>query len=161
MRGRPRRTALSLSREEREELKEISLSPASERRAVQRATTPLMSDEGMSGVAIGEELSISRPAILNTLKKYRNFGLHAALRDLARSGRPKRRGEGERAWILSLACHAPQDYEDGPKARSWSMEALANYARGHCAAEGYPNLSSISSSEVWRTINKKRIESEK
>ena len=85
--ARPRKFGGRLSDSEWECLQSLIKKPSEQARRIQRARIMLMADEGKSNGQIAEQLHVSIPTIVKTLKKWSSFGIEGALDDLQRSGR--------------------------------------------------------------------------
>ena len=155
--ARPKKFVGTLSEADSEKLERIANSRTEELRRVQRAKIVLMSARGEKNSEIAESLGISVPTICKVVKKWTLFGVDAALEDLKRSGKPPSIDIAARTWVTQLACHLPQDYEEGPKSQLWTISSLAEYIRQHCEAEGHQALKGIQESTVWSILNKSDI----
>ncbi len=152
-----KRVEIAITDEEIQNLQEISKSRTASRSKVERAKIILLVLEGKTNDEIEEKVQLTRPTINNTIKKWRVFGVEAALNDLARPGRPKVISSEAKAWIVHLACQMPQEITDGPPLQLWSIDALTKYVRARCEKEGYPSLLQVSKSKVWRILNDNSI----
>ena len=155
--ARPRKFGGRLSDSERECLQSLIKKPSEQARRIQRARIMLMADEGRSNGQIAEQLHVSIPTIVKTLKKWSSFGIEGALDDLQRSGRRSAIGADAKAWIISLACSRPSDVTDGPAARIWSIAALRKYVQGHCIENSFPELAKASASTIWEILQDNEI----
>ena len=60
-----------------------------------------------------------------------------------------------KAWVLSLACQKPKDFDYA--AETWTMASLAQHIRTHCHQVGYPSLSKISRGTVSKLLSKAEV----
>lgn len=157
MAGRPRAFTINLSLEDRNLLEEITRSRSESITRIQRAKTLLMSVDGNSNKDIAKKLGLSTPTVCKTLKKCSLFGVEAALDDLLRSGRPTVIDLPAKSWVVSLACHLPQEYADAPKSQLWSIAGLTQYIRTHCEKEGHLSLKNVGTTTVWTILNDREI----
>ena len=51
----------------------------------------------------------------------------------------------------------PQDVQDGPPLKLWSIDALTQYIKAHCEKEGHPTLLQVSKSKIWTILNDNSI----
>jgi len=134
---------------DRDVLEKMAKSQTAEYRKVQRAKILLMSADGMSKVAISSALGIHRNTVATFITKYIAGGLEYAINDSARTGKPNRITDDEKAWITNFACTKPKEL--GYAAELWTYRALRNHIQKNCINAGYPNLENISHNTV-RTI---------
>jgi len=91
-------------------------------RQFKRATALLELDRGKTKAAVATTLSVSRSAVNNWAKRYKQEGL-ALLNDRPRSGRPVEFDGTQRAKVTALACSDPPVGH-----RSWTLRLLADKA---------------------------------
>ena len=152
-----KRKEIAITDEEKQNLQEISKSRTAPRSSVERAKIILLVLEGKTNDEIAEKVQLTKAAINNTIKKWRVFGVEAALNDLARPGRPKVISNEAKAWVVHLACQMPREIPDGPPLQLWSIDALTKHVRAHCEKEGHPSLLQVSKSKVWTILNDNSI----
>lgn len=140
---------LTIKDGDRDILEKMAKSQTAEYRKVQRAKILLMSADGMSNVAISSALGVHRNTVATFITKYIAGGLEYAINDSARTGKPNRITDDEKAWITNFACTKPKEL--GYAAELWTYRALRNHVRKNCANAGYPELENISHNTV-RTI---------
>jgi transposase len=88
-----------------------------------RARTLLLLDRGRTPDAVAAALQIGVATVFNIKRRYFSEGLHAALYDKVRSGKPARIDGGARAKITALAC------SEAPKGHArWTLRLLAGKA---------------------------------
>lgn len=149
--GRPRKKSLQFSTEDRNELQRIASSRTEPAARVSRARALLAYEdgEGTNG-EIASETGMSTVALANLVNKCISFGPMVALNDLPRSGRKNVITDEDKAYVKHIACYKPKDF--GYPEELWSAEKLANHIREHCADDGYPSLSRINKSMVWKIL---------
>ncbi len=140
---------LTIKDGDRDVLEKMAKSQTAEYRKVQRAKILLMSADGMSNVAISSALGVHRNTVATFITKYIAGGLEYAINDSARTGKPNRITDDEKAWITNFACTKPKEL--GYAAELWTYRALRNHIQKNCANAGYPELENISHNTV-RTI---------
>ena len=99
---------LELSERERTYLKTLLKKGQIGAKQFKRATALLELDRGKTITAITETLDVSRSAVSNWAKRYRQEGLQM-LHDKPRSGRPVEIDGDQRAKITALACSDPPE----------------------------------------------------
>ncbi len=103
-----RRTVLSLTDQERDELRTLVRTGAHAARTIIRAQILLLSATGEHTVAsICAVLDVCPATVYNVRSRYQAGGLAAALTDKPRSGFPRRVTQREEAQITSIACSTP------------------------------------------------------
>jgi len=148
---RKRTRQVVLANEQREELRRIGKSRTDEARRVQRAKLLLMAADGASDAEIAEAVSLNKNSVRNSIAKFLELGLGAALGDLARPGRPATIGDDAKAWVKSIACTKPKEL--GHAQEMWTARSLADHIKGHCGEAGYPALAKVSASKVWSILD--------
>ena len=154
-----KRLALELTEDEIKQLETISKSRTQPERAVERSKVLLKFHEGKSISQIARDLGTNRPKVERTIDKAFAFGIHAALKDLPRSGRSRKISSAERTWILSLACSKPLDY--GYPHELWTQQLLAEYIRRHCIENGFPELSKIARGTISKILGASNVKPHK
>ena len=94
--------------------------------------------DGRSLAEIARSLGANADTVALCVRRHRGGGAGAALSDAARSGRPASIGDGDRAWVVSLACQRP--CELGHPAETRAQSALAAHAGAEAARAGHPAL---------------------
>ena len=120
-------------------------------RRVDRARMLLAKAGGESAAPMAARLGVDPNTVKLCVRKYRDGGLGAALADAPRRGRPRSIGDGDRAWVVDVACTRPADL--GYAAETWTREALARHVRGHAGEAGHPALSRASKATVHRILD--------
>ena len=115
---------VTLTAKERKALEGFVRHGTKSARAITRARTLLLLDEGKKESGVANLLGVSRGTIDNTRKKYLQKG-HASILDLLpeapRSGRPLTFDSRVEAKVTMLACSAP------PSGRNrWTLQLIAD-----------------------------------
>lgn len=154
--ARPRKFVKELAQEDRTWLEAIVHSPSAEQRFVTRARVILACADGKTNDAIMAEIGLSKPSIINILKKWVSLGVQEALKDLPRSGRPKSITEDAQAWVISLACSKPEN-NSADKPQQWTITSLTEYVRQYCLEEGFKDLENVQRSTIWNILKQHNI----
>jgi len=110
---------VTLSRRERNILKEITDKGKSNARVIKRAYILLESDRKETDEAIAEELNVSKRTVQRVRTNYESDGLESALYDAPRTGQPAKLNDKSEAHLIAIACSGP------PKGRNrWTLELL-------------------------------------
>ena len=102
-------TCLELAEGDREEPGGIARTRTEMARRVDRARMLLAKAGGESAASIAARLGVDPNTVKLCVRKYRDGGLGAALADAPRRGRPRSIGDGDRAWVVDVACTRPAD----------------------------------------------------
>ena len=92
-----------------------------------------------SAVPMAARLGVDSNTAEPCVRKYRDGGLGAALADAPRRGRPRSIGDGDRAWVIDVACTRPAD--------------LGYAAEIRPGEAGHPALSRASKATVRRMLD--------
>lgn len=150
--ARPRTKIVRLSPEEKAELQRISNSRSEAASRVNRAKALLALDEGvLRNNEISANVGMSTVALSKLVDKALSLGVLNALDDLPRSGRNATITDNDKAYVKHIACYKPSEF--GYPEELWTQSKLAKHIRDHCVDDGYPNLSSVSKSTVWRILD--------
>ena len=136
MARRTGRAALQLSESDREMLTTLSRSATATAREVTRAKVLLKYEAGLSITRIQREVGVSRPTIYKCVDKALAAGVRTGLRDRYHRPREPEILPDAKAWVVSVACQQPK--------------ALG-------LAAGFPRLSRISRSSVWRILQEQGL----
>ncbi len=152
-----KRLVLDPSHEKR--LKKLAASGMTPVLVAQRAKFLLYKSEGLSDEAVAEKLGINRRTVILWNKKYINRKADDTLDILLGTSVDRGRKEeitGEaKTWLISVACMKPRDL--GYAAEIWTTEALAKHIREHASEAGFERLSTISTSGVYRILDKSNV----
>jgi len=130
--------ALELTKQQTRSLQEIVLSKDEPRSAVVRARVLLRYARGETVRVIAQRENITRPTVQLCIEKALSAGISAAVRDLARPGRPALVTDDDRQWVLNLATSRPSDY--GYHSQTWSLTQLTTHVLKHARSTGHPSL---------------------
>lgn len=112
---------VTLTKEERNELLELTGSGELSVRKMKRALILLRADDGWKDKEIVAALNTSRPTVERIRKRYVEGGLEKALNEDPRPGARKKLDGRAEARIIALACSA-EGPEDGGR---WTLRAIA------------------------------------
>ena len=138
-----RQTKLHLAKEDLELIKSYRAKGLHHAREVNRAHILSALDCGIPEAQIMAVLGVGRTAIWRTRSAYLDGGVTYALRDVARSGKPRQFDTGVEAQITALACSAPPE-----GAKSWTLGLLKQ------AVQEQAGIGSISRETIRRTLKK-------
>ena len=113
--------AIQLTDEQRAELEQLTRTGNAAARVQNRSRILLMADRGKSDAEIVDALSISKPTVERIRRLCSTEGLHRALYDKKRPGRPPLHTGETEANLTMLACSTPPD----GRAR-WTLQLLAD-----------------------------------
>jgi len=154
-----RRQALELTSEVKEKLTAISRSRGQPEAMVKRSKIILLYGQGKRIADIARELHTTRPLIERCIDRALSFGPMQALKDLSRKGSPPRITDDAKAWVLSLACRKPTDFDYANE--TWTYSLLAQHIRTHCQDQGYPSLAKIGKGRLFGILEKSKIKPHK
>lgn len=147
--------SITLTDAERKELADILATPGINEKLTRRAHVLKLLDDGLSAPDIVRYLQISRSTVYSISQRFRASNLRGALYDGRRSGTPKRIPAAAFAWIESVMKEPPRKL--GVDADRWTMTALQTYVRAHGSEQGFPEVSKISRSYLWRILSERRL----
>lgn len=150
---------LLLSEEDRKLLQKTIQSRTEQVRRVERANILLHYADGMKSSAIAALLKISVPSVDKCINKALQFGIHQALEDFKRSGRPAELTPEAKAWIVSLACQKPGEL--GYSYELWTMNLLAQHVRENAVAQGHPSAARMAKGTVSRLLASQELKPHK
>jgi len=113
---------LRLSRKEKAALERAARAERGEARRYRRARMILLAGQDVPIATIAERFGTSRSRVTAWIRRFEADRLEG-LRDLPRSGRPRKISALERHQAVQLACRSPQEY--GLKRSLWSHATLA------------------------------------
>jgi transposase len=138
-----RQTELRLSDADRALIESWRAKGLRHAREVNRAHILSALDRGIAESQIMAVLGVGRTAIWRTRAAYREGGAEHALRDLPRTGKPRRYGADVEAGILALAASPPP-----PGAPRWTLGLLEQ------ALREMADVGPISRETIRRLLNK-------
>ena len=133
----------------------LSRSAKAPMREVTRAKILLRYAAGLSISQIQREVGVSRPTIYKCMDKALAAGVRAGLKDRYHRPRDPEILVDAKAWVVSVVCQSPKDL--GLAAQLWTLSALTAYLQQEAEAAGFPRLSSISRSSVWRILQENKL----
>ena len=154
-----KRSSLKLEQKDVEFLENLSTSRTEPYAKVKRARILLAYAGGESISGIARKEHTNRPAVERCVDKALSGGVIVALQDLARSGRPAKISDEDKAWVIHLACGKPTDY--GYAAERWTISQLAKHIRQHATEKGYPALARMGKSGLHKILNQVQIKPHK
>jgi transposase len=138
-----RQTELRLTNEDRQLIESFRSKGMSNAREVNRAHILASLDRDIPESQIMDVLGIGRTIIWRTRAAYLEGGLEYALRDEARSGKPRQYDTDDEAQVAALACSTP------PKgSKRWTLSLLEQAAQAHAG------MGSISRETIRRMLKK-------
>jgi transposase len=157
--GKSRRSGLTLTPEEREQLQQLRDSQTAPWREVQRARILWRYHCGESIAEIARAVKMTRASVGKWIAKALAMGVAAALKDAYhRPKAPVITAEGK-AWVVHLACSKPKEL--GYAAEVWTRKALAKHVREHARKAGHPSLSRAAKATVQRILAAQPLHPEK
>lgn len=154
-----KRPSLALDPKEIAMLEGLSTSRSELHAKVKRARILLAYSRGSTVSAIARQEQTDRPVVERCVDKALSGGIMTALRDLARSGRPAKISDEDKAWVIHLACNKPADY--GYAAERWTISQLARHIRDHAVESGYPALSRLGKSGLHKILSQAELKPHK
>lgn len=116
-----KRYVVNLEAEEREHLRALTRKGKASARAVRRAQTLLLADEGRTDEQIAAALHSGLATVARTRQRCVEEGLAAALAERPRPGAAPKLSPKQQAFTVALACTKP------PEGRlRWTMQLLAD-----------------------------------
>lgn len=112
---------VSLDKQQRKFLKDITTKGKESARKIKRASILLLADEGKKDKEIMETVRVSDGMVENIRKKFVLEGLENAINEKSRQGQPKKINGRKEAELITLACSQP------PEGRAkWTLRLLAD-----------------------------------
>jgi transposase len=160
---RPHKHQVVLSDEDEKKLTKVSKSKKEELRRIERAKILLMACLGIVYTVISDEVGLSTKSVRNTIYKYHTYGIHGALSDTPRSGRPAVIDDEAKTWVIDLACHKPKEVcLPGDEAHTrpeelWTIKTLTGHIHATCEQAGHKCLKNVSGSTVWNILKSHKL----
>lgn len=154
-----RASSIELSNEEREYLKLQTRARTIQAQTVTRARILLLRADSVSIDAIADKVGLNRCSVMLCLKKFKEGGIENALFDAPGRGRNAEITDGEKAWIINIACQKPIDF--GYAAETWTYAKLTSHINKTAEAAGYTRLSTIHKSTVNTILDEADIKPHK
>jgi len=152
---RTKHQRVTLSTEQKAKLEILRRSRSAEKREVLHAAILLDSSSGMSDGAVARSSGVNRHTVALCIRKFLQFGLEAALRELPRPGKSRSIPDDAIAWVQHCACQKPK--EVGHSYELWTYALLQKHVREHCVPAGHPSLSRLSRSRLHRILTQGEI----
>ena len=144
------KTAVALGAKDRERLERLARMRTAQAQTVTRARILLLRDSGETLVSIAEKVGLAVNSVRLCVTKYLEGGVEHALSDGARSGRPREIDDGDRAFVVDLACQRPADL--GYAAELWTNDLLWAHVRKVAEAAGHPRLATVATGTVHNIL---------
>lgn len=146
---------MNLSAADREKLEGLRRSRSAEKRQVLHAAILLECASGKSDSAVAIATGVNRHTVALCVRKFLQFGLDAALKELPRPGKSRRISDDAIAWVLNCACQKPKDI--GYSYELWTYALLQSHVRKHCLAAGHSSLVELSRSKLHRILTQGEV----
>ena len=156
MAGKSKLPRLVLTAEERQRLERLSTSRSAPLREVERARILLHYQAGNNPSSIQSVLKISRVTIYHCLHKALEMGVEAGLKDAYHRPREPVISQGDKAWVVHLACTKPKDL--GYTAELWTRRVLAMHVRRQAEVAGHPSLARAAKATVQRILDEQHLQ---
>lgn len=114
------RYRITLTSEERDQLRAFVLAGKGAFRRLKRAQILLAAEGGSTDAAIAANISVGTSTVFRTKRRFVEEGLEAALRELPRPGADRKLAEKEEALLVATACSKPP-----AGAARWTLALLA------------------------------------
>jgi len=112
---------VTLTEEERQELISLTSKGQVRARKMKRAQVLLKADEGLKDSDIMTAVSVSRPMVEDTRRRFVEGGLEKALNEDPRPGAKRKLDGHAEAYLVALTCSEPPDDHD-----HWTLRLLAD-----------------------------------
>ena len=159
MAGKSKRSKLSLTPEELEQLQQIARSTKAEVREAGRADILVRYHGGETVAGIARNVGMTRKSVSKWINRALAIGAGAALKDAFHRPKEPSLTEEASAWVVSLACSKPKDL--GYAAELWNRSALAKHVRTHAEEAGHPSLVKAAKATVHRILAKQPLHPER
>lgn len=155
MARKTQRAKLSLTKEERATLEQLSNSRKSPLREIQRAQILLHYADEQPISQIQKLVNVSRPSIYKCIDKALAAGASTGLKDFYHRPFEPLIDEDAKTWVVNLACTKPKEH--GLAAELWTYSALAKYTRKYAPKAGHQCLSKAAKATIWRILSTSEI----
>jgi hypothetical protein len=119
--GRRKQFVVTLTEEERGQLREMTRKGVLSARVMTRARLLLLADQQLQDHDVADRLEITHVTVASIRKKYVQGGLQAALYEKARPKQPPKLGPKETAILIAETCSKAPD-----GSARWTMQLLAD-----------------------------------
>ena len=154
-----KRQPLCLSAADQKKLEDLRRSRSAEKRQVLHAASLLECASGRSDNAVALALGVNRHTVALCVRKFLQFGIEAALRELPRPGKSRLIADDAITWVLHCACQKPKDL--GYSYELWTYALLPSHVRTRCPAAGHPSLLGLSRSKLHRILSQGELKPHK
>lgn len=153
--SRPVTKEVNLTDNELAEVSAILKGRVQSHTAFRNATILILSHQGKTPTEICNEVKTTRQTVHNVINKYFKHGISACWADLKRSGRPVTITDEARCYVVEMACIKPKNL--GYPHETWTISLLRDHIKKHCLEKGFPELSNVANSTVWKILNVREI----
>jgi transposase len=156
----PRRVIeVAFTEEELVDLERVSRSRTEPASRVQRASILLTYRRTLSLYATGRAIGVTHQTVERCLRRARNFGVKAALKDSPRPGREPSITNEAKMFVLDLACRKAKDL--GYPHEVWTTRLLAEHVRERALAVGYVCLARLAQGTLCKILAAQEIKPHK
>jgi transposase len=156
----PRRVIeVAFTEEELVNLERVSRSRTEPASRVQRASILLTYRRTPSLYATGRAIGVTHQTVERCLRRARNFGVEAALKDNPRPGHEPSITNEAKMFVLDLACRKAKDL--GYPHEVWTTRLLAEHVRERALAVGYVCLARLAQGTLCKILAAQEIKPHK
>ena len=141
---------IRLSKEEKDRLLAITHQGTVEARVYIRAKILLLKNDSEPNQYIANRLDITAPTVSLCLKKYKEGGIDAALKDESGRGRKAEIFDDAKAWVVNIACQKPTAF--GFAAELWYPTSLTKYVNAKAREAGFPRLETATVTTIRKIL---------
>jgi transposase len=109
--------------------------------------------------ATGRAIGVTHQTVERCLRRARNFGVKAALKDSPRPGREPAISNEAKMFVLDLACRKAKDL--GYRREVWTTRLLAEHVRERAPAVGYACLAHLAQGTLCKILAAQEIKPHK
>jgi transposase len=147
----PRRVIeVAFTEQELVDLERVSRSRTEPASHVQRACILLTYRRTPSLYATGRAIGVTHQTVERCLRRARELGVMAALKDSPRPGREPTITEEAKTFVVDLACRKPKDL--GYPHEVWTTRLLAEHVRERALSVGYPCLAHLAQGTLCKIL---------
>lgn len=147
--------SITLSDEDCEYLQSLVRQRTIQAQIVDRAKILIYKSQGDTNQAIADRLDVNINTVKLCLTKYKSGGIHEALFDVQRKGRPVEITDDAVAWLINIACQRPADL--GYSQELWTLKNLHSHIQSHAVDAGFPRLATITKPMVQKILSRNEI----
>lgn len=119
MKKRQPKHIITLSNQEKNQLKEITRKGKHSARVIKRAQVLLKSESGLTDDEIASQINVVLSTVERIRYRFSEGGIERALYDAPRSGQPEKLDAKAEAHLIAIACSDPPEGRD-----RWTLELL-------------------------------------